>query len=119
MIDDITVSNSIDTNDLETILVEHNRKYPNYAISSIEKLSNSPKLLLNTITESFYSVYKKFEEGGRWSNYETNVYKITDDLYIEVYEEVPATEMQAGGYFSVSISKVKPQEKVVIEYVVI
>ncbi|WP_338532614.1 hypothetical protein RBB83_17395 [Paenibacillus peoriae] len=62
-----------------------------------------------------------FEDGGRWTNYQTDVYRITQDdgkvAYFSVWREVPATEIQDGGDFSVSIEEVVPQEITVIQYV--
>lgn len=47
-------------------------------------------------------VDESFEDGGRWSNYQTKVYRFwheSEHVYISVTEEVPATEMQDGGDF--------------------
>lgn len=67
------------------------------------------------------TVGTSFEEGGRWSNYETEVSKVTQVdgkvAYFSVRCEVPATEMQEGGWFSVSIREVVPQEVTVTKYV--
>lgn len=61
-----------------------------------------------------------FEDGGRWTNFETNVHEITqgDEVaYFSICREVPATESQEGGDFMVSIEEVIPQEVTVIKYV--
>lgn len=67
------------------------------------------------------NVESTFEDGGRWTNYKTEVYRVTQDdgkvAYFRVDREVPATEMQDGGDFSVSIDEVVPKEVVRIEYV--
>ncbi|WP_339273796.1 hypothetical protein MKY59_21620 [Paenibacillus sp. FSL W8-0426] len=66
-------------------------------------------------------VHGTFEEGGRWTNYVTDVYKITQDdgktAYFSIGRDVPATEMQDGSYLSVYIFEVVPKEVVRIEYV--
>ena len=70
-------------------------------------------------------VHEEFEDGGRWTNYRTRVYKVTeydnngeiDEVaYFSVWQEEPATEMQWGGDFSLTFSEVKPVEKTVIVY---
>lgn len=78
--------------------------------------------ILNTLwadEASTEEVDSRFEEGGRWSNYETNIYKIESDgevVYFELWREVPATEMQEGGDFSYGFYEVVPIEVTVIEY---
>ncbi|MFJ7665368.1 hypothetical protein ACIQXW_23700 [Lysinibacillus sp. NPDC097162] len=65
-------------------------------------------------------VYKEYEDGGRWTNYETTVHKIEENgkvAYFEISREVPATEMQEGGEFSYSFNEVVPEEVTVIKYV--
>lgn len=66
-------------------------------------------------------VDESFEEGGRWSNYETEVYYVKQGdgktAYFSVCREIPATEMQEGGDFSVYVREVVPKEVVKIEYV--
>ena len=47
-------------------------------------------------------VREDFEEGGRWSNYRTRIYKFSYEgefVFISISDEVPATEMQEGGDF--------------------
>lgn len=64
-------------------------------------------------------VYTRFKDGGRWSNYETKVYEITEGdvtAYFEVSEEVPATENQEGGYFEADVYEVTPYEVKVTKY---
>jgi len=62
-----------------------------------------------------------YQEGGRWSNYEIEVNRVTQAdgkiAYFSVRREVPATEMQEGGWFSVSIKEVVPKEVTVTKYV--
>lgn len=65
-------------------------------------------------------VHEEFEEGGRWSNHRTRVYKVEQDgetAYFELYDEVPATEMQDGQDCSWSFCEVEPKEVTVIQYV--
>jgi type I restriction-modification system DNA methylase subunit len=48
------------------------------------------------------TVDETFEDGGRWSNYVTSVYRFYHNreyIYVQVSKEVPATEMQDGGDF--------------------
>lgn len=75
----------------------------------------------NNIEEGYSvkAVHKKYEDGGRWSNYKTTVFEVTegeDVAYFEVYQEVPATEMQDGGDFSTSFNEVRPVEKTIVVY---
>lgn len=67
------------------------------------------------------TVDTSYEEGGRWSNYETAVDKVTQAdgkvAYFSVRREVPATEMQEGGWLSVNIKEVIPKEVTVTKYV--
>lgn len=65
-------------------------------------------------------VHKDFEDGGRWTNYETTVHKVEENgkvAYFEIGREVPATEVQDGGEFSYSFNEVVPKEVTVIKYV--
>lgn len=79
----------------------------------------------NTLNDDLLNDFKKdykveyvedsFEEGGRWTNYEHTVYKITDgkdEAYFQLTQEVPATEMQEGGGFFWSFYEVIPKEVV-------
>jgi hypothetical protein len=67
------------------------------------------------------NVESTFEDGGRWTNYKTDVYRVTQDggevAYFQIGREVPATEMQDGMDFSVTIDEVVPKEVVRVEYV--
>jgi hypothetical protein len=52
------------------------------------------------------TVDETFEDGGRWSNYKSTVCRFRtmidgnrEGVYVEISEEVPATEMQEGGDF--------------------
>lgn len=61
-----------------------------------------------------------FEEGGRWYNIESNVYKVEQNgevAYFELQREVPATEFQEGMDLSYGFYEVVPQEVTVIKYV--
>lgn len=66
-------------------------------------------------------VDEDFEDGGRWTNYRIDVYKITENdgtvAYFSLWREVPATEMQEGGDFSYSLAEAEPKEVTVIQYV--
>ena len=65
-------------------------------------------------------VHSEFEDGGRWSNYETTVWKVEENgkvAYFSICEERPATEMQEGGEFSYQFNEVVPKEVTVIQYV--
>lgn len=58
-------------------------------------------------------VHKEHEEGGRWSNYETKVYAVSEGeekAYFRVVREVPATESQDGMDLSFEFSEVHPRE---------
>lgn len=47
-------------------------------------------------------VHEEFEEGGRWTNYETKVYRHwhnSELIFVKIIKEVPATESQEGGDF--------------------
>lgn len=60
-----------------------------------------------------------FEDGGRWTNWETDVYRVEQCgrvAHFSVCREVPATECQDGGDFAVNITEVVPQEVTVIQY---
>jgi hypothetical protein len=65
-------------------------------------------------------VDSEYEDGGRWTNYKTDVYEVKqgdETAYFSVWREVPATELQDGGDFMVGIEEVVPQEVTVIEYI--
>lgn len=60
-----------------------------------------------------------FEDGGRWTNWETEIYRVEQYgrvAHFSVCREVPATECQDGGDFAVNITEVVPQEVTVIQY---
>jgi len=64
-------------------------------------------------------VEESFEDGGRWSNYRTQVYKVEQSgvtAYFELWREVPATEMQEGQDCMWGFNEVLPVEKTVIVY---
>jgi hypothetical protein len=65
-------------------------------------------------------VSESCEDGGRWTNYKTDVYRVEQDgkvAHFSVWREVPATEMQDGGDFAVTITEVVPREVTAIKYV--
>jgi hypothetical protein len=65
-------------------------------------------------------VDRDFEEGGRWHNVESNVFKVEQNgevAYFELWREVPATELQEGMDFAFGFYEVEPKEVTVIQYV--
>lgn len=66
-------------------------------------------------------VDESFEDGGRWTNYRTKVYRITETdgsvAYFSLWRELPATEIQDGGDFSYELEEVEPKEVTTIRYV--
>lgn len=63
----------------------------------------------------------EFEEGGRWSNWKTVIYKVTEngtEAYFSFGQEVPASECQEGMDLSYDFVEVIPKEVTVIQYVV-
>ncbi|WP_068616517.1 hypothetical protein [Paenibacillus tuaregi] len=66
-------------------------------------------------------VDEEFEDGGRWTNFKTNVYRVEQPdgqvSHFRICREVPATECQEGGDFCVSIDEVVPEEVTVIKYI--
>lgn len=65
-------------------------------------------------------VHEKFEDQGRWSNYETKVYEVLEDGEIAYFEyglEVPATESQDGMDCSFHFLEVVPKEIIAVKYV--
>lgn len=67
------------------------------------------------------NVESTFEDGGRWSNYQTDVYQVTQEdgkvAYFQIGRDVPATEMQDGMDLSTIIREVVPKEVVRTKYV--
>lgn len=64
-------------------------------------------------------VDKRFEDGGRWSNFETTIIKITEGeevAYFLTTEERPATEQQEGGDFTFLFYEVEPIQVTVTQY---
>jgi len=60
-----------------------------------------------------------FEEGGRWHNIESNVFKIEQNgevAYFELWREVPATEFQEFMDFAFGFYEVVPKEVITIRY---
>jgi hypothetical protein len=69
-------------------------------------------------------VQREYHEGGRWSNYESTVFKVTEVTdeytaevaYFKIFEEVPATESQDGGDFMFEMNEVVPYQVVETKY---
>lgn len=80
-------------------------------------------VILDAYKPKGYSVKcvdSEFEDGGRWSNYQTNVYRVEQDgqvAHFSVWREVPATESQDGMDLALEINEVVPEEVTVIKYV--
>ncbi|WP_337102370.1 hypothetical protein [Paenibacillus sp. YIM B09110] len=69
---------------------------------------------------SVEQVDEEYEDGGRWTNYRTKVYRVEEAgevAYFSLWRELPATEMQDGGDFSYELTEVVPKEVTVIQYV--
>lgn len=80
--------------------------------------------LVEEITEELLSdasvVHESFEDGGRWTNWKTEVFKLEEDgevAYFRIQEEVPATEIQEGGDYIWLFQEVVPYEITVTRYV--
>lgn len=78
----------------------------------VEELDSRDSL---EIVEMLDEVDETFEDGGRWSNYRTRVFRgrVAGEgfVYVEVTDELPATEMQDGGDFmDPEIMRVYPHE---------
>jgi len=80
--------------------------------------------ILDAYKPAGYSVVKvkvELEEGSRWSNWKTTIYKVTEngeEAYFSFDQEVPATECQEDMDLSYSFHEVVPQEVTTIQYVV-
>lgn len=99
-------------------MIEELRKLDGYD-STYESWRDIPELIVDLL-DCHDPIKTKYDEGGRWSNYETNVYKIEETgevAYFSVCREVPATESQEGGEFTIELDEVVPKEVTVIEYV--
>lgn len=76
--------------------------------------------VIEMLGEHGKEVERTFEQGGRWSNYETVVYAVEapeqEERYFALTREVPATEMQDGGDFTWDFTEVYRKEKTVIVY---
>jgi hypothetical protein len=88
---------------------------------------DAPYKLIDSIIDPIKSegytvehVYRDFEEGGRWTNIETDVYRIEQQngevAYFELWCEVPASEMQEGMDLSYGFYEVVPKEVITIRY---
>ena len=84
----------------------------------VEALSNCEK---SELLEGLSKVDEKFEDGGRWYNWRTEIlstYFEGETRYISIRKQVPATEMQEGGDFEspeISIVQRKKVETYVYE----
>lgn len=64
-------------------------------------------------------VHRDFEDGSRWHNVETRVYRIDaagEERFYAMTRDVPATEMQEGGEFAWAFGRVFQKQKVVTVY---
>lgn len=92
---------------------------PDETITDLEDYADYG-LAIEGMNASVELVHEEFELGGRWSNYVIKVYKVTEDdvvAYFKVQKEVPATEIQYGGDFSMRFNEVKPETKTIVVYV--
>lgn len=65
-------------------------------------------------------VDKEFKEGGRWTNFKSEVYKITGNnevAYFKLIKEEPATEIQEGMDCEYDFIEVIPKEVITYEYI--
>ena len=69
---------------------------------------------------SVEKVHKEFEDGGRWHNVETKIYKVEQDeevAYFGLTHDVPASEAQEGMDLYWNFFEAEPKEVTVIQYV--
>lgn len=84
----------------------------------VEALSDCEK---SELLEGLSKVDEKFEDGGRWYNWRTEIlstYFESETRYISIRKQVPATEMQEGGDFEspeISIVQRKKVETFIYE----
>ena len=102
----------------KTNYIEQLRKYDGFSdYTDNEKVREIDDLLYDSDARE---VDNSFQDGGRWSNYETTVFKVQEHgevAYFKEVREVPATEMQEGGYFTYFFTEVVPKEVTVVKYV--
>jgi hypothetical protein len=99
-------------------MIEELRKLDGYD-STYESWSDIPAPI-QELLDCYESVHSELEEGGRWSNYKTNVYKVEENgetAYFSVWREVPATVYQEGGDFGIGMDEVVPKEVTTIKYI--
>lgn len=78
---------------------------------------------LDTFRPQGYSVEKvhsEFEDGGRWHNVETTIYKVEQNeefAYFGFTRDVPASESQDGMDLYWNFFEAEPKEVTVIQYV--
>ena len=106
-----------------TNVIEELRKHNGASGDDTDDQFNEIDEILDAYKPEGYTVeevYEEFEEAGRWSNYKTKVYRVDESsvtAYFELWEEVPATEMQDGQDCSWGFNEVEPKEVTVIKYV--
>jgi hypothetical protein len=64
-------------------------------------------------------VEREFEDGGRWSNYETTVTKVTEGdevAYFRTVQERPATESQDGMDLWFTFEEVEPYQVIITKF---
>ena len=78
---------------------------------------------VKVVDENFEKVvdedFEDFEDDGRWSIYESKVYKVEENgevAYFKLRQEEPATEIQEGMPCFWSFYEVVPKEVTVIKY---
>ncbi|MEK4360860.1 hypothetical protein NYE48_28025 [Paenibacillus sp. FSL M7-1455] len=117
--------NEGDGEDMEMNIIEKLRELigDEYEGQAWDEVHEEVDAILDTYHPRGYSVEcvdEEFEDGGRWTNYKTNVYRVEQDgqvAYFSIWREVPATECQDGGDFMVAIEEVVPEEVIVTKYV--
>jgi hypothetical protein len=75
--------------------------------------------LIETLLWEAEEVHTEFSDGGRWSNYETTVYKLEEDgevAYFQTVNERPATESQEGMDCWFEFEEVEPYQVTITKY---
>ncbi|MDR9852942.1 hypothetical protein RJP21_04925 [Paenibacillus sp. VCA1] len=117
--------NEGDGEDMETNVIEKLRELigDGYEGEAWDEVHEDVDAILGVYKPKGYSVKRvdeEFEDGGRWSNYKTTVYRVEQDgqvAHFSVWREEPATEMQDGMDLALQINEVVPEEVTVIKYV--
>lgn len=92
-----------------TNIIEQLRKYDGYEGIVWDETHEE----INILLDGYKIVHTEFEDGGRWSNFKTEVYEVKEDnetAYFRIVREVPATEIQEGADFYVEFSEAFPRE---------